>query len=72
MAARAYAGGNWKDAQRQAEQYWRDTKGGLLGEGVRLENRQEMEEGWQALQWQADAPAPTSLPPFLCQLPQVS
>lgn len=26
--ARAYAGGSWKDAQRDAERYWRDTKGG--------------------------------------------
>lgn len=30
MNARAYAGGSWKDAQRQAEHYWRDTKGGCL------------------------------------------
>lgn len=29
MEARAYAGGGWKDAQKQAEHYWRDTKGGL-------------------------------------------
>jgi hypothetical protein len=31
MSARNYAGGNWKDTQRSAEQYWRDTKGGWVG-----------------------------------------
>jgi hypothetical protein len=30
MNARAYAGGTWDDTKRNAESYWKDTKGGCL------------------------------------------
>lgn len=58
MNARSYAGGNWKDAQKAAEHYWRETKGGFEGSAPRGALR-GLPLGWRGLldRWQSTASA---------------